>query len=268
MRISINHFLAIIISAVLVATACKKDKVIQKQIVGNGLIETIRNNNLENIIIPHRINSFPRIEMVQNLGFRGWELDLNYYIENGLPTFRVKHDYFLSPTLEEYLKKANLKNVDKLWFDIKNLNAQNFSGIKLRINQLDSMFNLKNRIIFETSNTSIMLKYFSEKGWHTTYYLPFWTIDKWIENNDTIAQKQYAISLTQQLHMQEVEAISFDVSCYSFVKQFLEDKIPSTIVYHTWDLSLKLNDQDFIDMYKKKVYSKDTRIKTVLIPID
>jgi hypothetical protein len=269
-RISIRYLLIIASSIIIVVTACKKDDALQNQLTGTALIESIRNNNLENIIIPHHIDDYTRLIMVQNLGFRAWELDLNYFFEGGRPIIKVKHnyDFFLSPSLEEYLRIAKLENVDKLWFDVKNMDAQNFSGILLRMHQLDSIFDLKNRVIFESSNNSNLLKTFRENGWHTAYYLPDYKIDEWIIENDTSAQKQYAESLIQQLYMQDVSSISFNVSCYSFVKDYLENEIQIDIVYHTWDLSLKLNDLNFIDKYKKKVYSKDPRIKTVLIPID
>jgi len=269
-RISIRYLLFTVFSTLIVVTACNKDDALQNQLTGTALIESIRNNNLENIIIPHHIDDYTRLIMVQNLGFHAWELDLNYFIEGGQPVIRVKHnyDFFLSPSLEEYLRITKLENVEKLWFDVKNMDAQNFSGIALRMHQLDSIFDLKNRVIFESSDNSNLLKIFRENGWHTAYYLPDYKIEEWIIEKDTTAQKQYAESLIEQLHMQDVSSISFDVSCYSFVKEYLENKIQTDIVYHTWDLSLKLNDLDFIDKYKKKVYSKDARIKTVLIPLD
>ena len=269
MRISIKHFLLVVVSAMVVA-ACKMDNASQSQSKKSALIESIRNNDLDNIVIPHRIDNLARMQMVQKLGFRAWELDLNFYLEDSVPVFRVKHnrDSLHAPSLEEYLRQANLENVDKLWFDVKNLTNDNFEGIVLQMHQLDSRFDLKNRVIFESSNKSEILKYFRDNGWHTAYYLPYLSINKWIEEKDTTAQLQYAESLSHQLVMQDIAAISFDVSCYSFVKEYLENQISTDIVYHTWDLSLKLNDQKFIEKYKKKVYSKDARIKTVLIPID
>jgi hypothetical protein len=269
MKISIKHLLSVVVLAIMV-TACKVDNASQTSPNDSTLIKSIRKNNLENIVIPHRIDDLARMQMVQKLGFRAWELDLNYYMEDSVPVFRVKHnhDSLQAPTLEEYLRQANLNQVDKLWFDIKNLKKENFEGIALRMHQLDSIFDLKNRIIFESSNTSDILKYFREEGWQTTYYLPYLSINKWINANDTIAQMQYAESLSHQLVMQKVAAISFDVTCYPFVKEYLEDQIPAKIVYHSWDLSLKLNDPNFLKKYKEKKYSADHRIKTVLIPID
>ncbi len=269
MRKSIIVFLVLVVSAIVV-TACNMDNASQSQSKESALIESIRDNDLENVVIPHRIDDLSRMQMVQKLGFRAWELDLNYYLEGETSVFRVKHnhDSLQAPTLEEYLRQAHLENVDKLWFDVKNLTNDNFEGIALRMQQLDSIFGLKNRVIFESSNTSMVLKQFREDGWQTAYYLPYWSIDKWIKANDTTAQKQYAESLSQQLEMQNVVAISFDVTCYPFVKEYLENIIPVDIVYHTWDLSLKLNDPKFIEKYKEKSYSKDARIRTVLIPID
>jgi hypothetical protein len=149
MKISIKHLLSVVVLAIMV-TACKVDNASQTSPNDSTLIKSIRKNNLENIVIPHRIDDLARMQMVQKLGFRAWELDLNYYMEDSVPVFRVKHnhDSLQAPTLEEYLRQANLNQVDKLWFDIKNLKKENFEGIALRMHQLDSIFDLKNRIIF------------------------------------------------------------------------------------------------------------------------
>lgn len=46
-----------------------------------------------------------------------------------------------------------------------------------------------------------------------------------------------------------------------------EEKLNRKIVYHTWDMSLSLDDRLVIEKYLVQPYAKDKLIKTVLIPI-
>ena len=267
---AIRRILIIMLIASFVLTvACELDAIPDEQIVHEGIVAQLRAKGLENIVIPHRIDDFERMKMVQQMGFTGWELDLVFYSDSNKSYFSVKHnqDSTQVPSFEEYLGKVDFKTQKKLWLDIKNINSSNFVKVKSRLDSLNSVFDLKDIAIIESNNKTAQMALFSTENWHTAYYLPYWNIIKWIDNNDTIAQLNYANELSQQLQKQNSSSISFDVLCYPFVKGFLEKKISNDIVYHCWDLSLNLGDSNFIEMYFEKDYASDSRIKTVLIPI-
>ncbi|MCK5856116.1 MAG: hypothetical protein KAG64_01425 [Bacteroidales bacterium] len=234
-----------------------------------GIVERLKNNNLHNIVIPHRINSTKRVSMVHNLGFNAWELDLNFYQDNG-DYFKVQHDKNLlpAPLFSEYLTSVAIYPLTKLWLDTRGVNNSNYDFILKRFSYIDSIYHIKDIAIIETSFKSKEFSEFRNRGWHTSYYLPYQDVNQLIADGDTTAQEFYANLLAIQLSAQNVSAISFDVSCYSFVIDFLEKRISNDIVYHCWDLSLNLSHQEFIRQYKEKEYSKNSRIKTVLIPID
>ena len=63
-----------------------------------------------------------------------------------------------------------------------------------------------------------------------------------------------------------MRAVSFDAALYPFVQKYLRAKIPTDIVYHTWDLSLRLFNENTVSKLKKKAYFEDQRVKTILIP--
>jgi len=264
-----RRLIIILIASFVLTVACESDAIPDEKIEHEGIVAQLRAKGLENIVIPHRIDDFDRMKMVQQMGFTGWELDLVFYSDSNKTYFSVKHnqDSTQAPSFEEYLEKVDFKTQKKLWLDIKNINTSNFANMKSHLDSLNSAFDLKDIAIIESNNKTTQMALFSAEDWHTAYYLPYWNIIKWIDNNDTIAQLNYANELSQQLQYQNSSSISFDVLCYPFVKGFLEQKISKDIIYHCWDLSLDLGDSNFIVKYFEKDYASDSRIKTVLIPI-
>ncbi|RLD68032.1 MAG: hypothetical protein DRI84_00825 [Bacteroidetes bacterium] len=259
----------VLITSFFLAVSCESDSIPDEPIELEGIVEQLKANGLENIVIPHRIDDFERMKMVQQMGFTAWELDLVFYTDSSKSYFSVKHnqDSTQAPTLKEYLAKVDFDVQKKLWLDIKNINTTNFTEVKLQLDSLDVLYKLKDVAIIESDNRTVQMALLSAENWHTAYYLPYWNIVKWIDNNDTIAQLNYANELSQQLQDQKSSSISFDVLCYPFVKGYLEKKISKNIVYHCWDLSLDLGDTNFIEKYLEQHYAADSRIKTVLIPI-
>jgi len=69
--------------------------------------------------------------------------------------------------------------------------------------------------------------------------------------------------LNEQIRNQEVLAVSFDLSLYPFVKNYLEPKIPDNIVYHTWG-SVKLCQFNAVGKLQQSDYFKDSRVKTII----
>ena len=251
--------------------SCKKDREdIEAPVIvrDSTLIEKLIAASLEGKVIPHRINTKEHLIEIQNEGFRVWELDLVFYSTGTENYFLVQHgaDTSISISLYDYLSIANMDKVIKLWFDVKNLNDSNLYAALNRLNFLDSTFDISRRIILESKIKNPELKIFRKYNWHTSYYIPYEQIEDWIDNNDTIAQYNYGQILSNQLLMQDIAAVSFDVTCYSFVKKYLEPYISYNLVYHSWDMTLSLKEKDFIRNYFEKDYSDDNRVKTVIIP--
>jgi hypothetical protein len=53
--------------------------------------------------------------------------------------------------------------------------------------------------------------------------------------------------IANQLELQNLTAVSFDYRLYPFVKSNLKNKIPTNIIYHTWDVTA-LEDQNFKEL--------------------
>ena len=249
--------------------SCGIDKSDNQEGKDAKVVQQIKEHNLENLVIPHRINSLNRLRKVQKMGFSSWELDLVFYIEEGKAVFRVKHDddSLTAVCLREYLQNTELNEVEKLWFDVKNINENTIQGVYNCLEQIDESFEIKHRVILETNYKGTSFKIFHDAGWHTSYYLPYFTINDWIKSGDSTSQRNYAIKLIKQINEQELSAISFDVICYPFVKKYLKEKLNEKIVYHTWDMSLSLDDRLVIEKYLVQPYVENKLIKTVLIPI-
>ena len=253
--------------------SCKKDNdgIDELLVVKDStIVEKLQAASLDSKVIPHRINTEQKLRAIQKMGFNAWELDLIFYSTNTENYFLVQHDIdtSISITLYDYLSTADMDKVTKLWFDVKNLNDSNLYAALNRLNFLDSAFDISRRIILESKFKSPEVKVFRKYNWNTSYYIPYGQIEDWIDNNDTIAQYNYGQLLSTQLIMQDIAAVSFDVTCYSFVKKYLEPFISYNIVYHSWDMTLSLNDEDFVKHYLEMEYANDSRIKTVLIPFE
>ena len=251
--------------------SCKKDSEdIENPVVtrDSTLTEKLIAASLEGKVIPHRINAKVQLIEIQKMGFRAWELDLVFYSSSTGGCFLVQHDAdsTFSFTLHDYLSTTDMDKVIKLWFDVKNIDESNINEVLNHLNHLDSIFDISRRVILESKIKSAQFEVFRNYNWHTSYYIPYEQIEDWIESHDTIAQYNYGQILSTQLIMQDIAAVSFDVTCYSFVKKYLEPYISYNIVYHSWDMTLSLKEKDFIRNYFEKDYSNDQRVKTVIIP--
>jgi hypothetical protein len=232
------------------------------------IVVELDKNKLKDKVIPHRINTKKRLEKIVEMGFTGWELDLTFYNKDS-SYIEVKHDgdEIADFTLFEYLNFIEMDKVHKLWFDVKNIRADNIDDFIERMSYLDKKFGLKNKVILETQSWLGKIKTLSDEGWHCSYYLPTDNLKKLMEHPNENEENKLILKILKLVNYQKLSAVSFDVRFYPFVKEKLEPVLSESIVYHTWDLSLSLNDKDFINRYLKKKYSRDERIKTVLIPI-
>lgn len=225
--------------------------------------EFLKNNHLEDKFFPHRVNSFGKLKDVWELGYRSFEVDMVFdYKKDG--KFYVGHnDGVMGTDLESFLKSVDYKQINRMWFDFKNLNKNNYKEAFVELERLNSIFDLKNKVILETSWKDEEFKKFSESSWHTSYYLPTGTMKNLLDNQDIKGLEDLANNISKQILNQDLKAVSFDNKYYEFVKKYLEPKISNEIVYHSW-YGPAINSDNLEKQIKDSFIYNDSRIKTFL----
>ena len=224
-----------------------------------GILDSL---HLKSKIYPHRVNTIGKLSEIMYSGFNSLEVDVIYKQQRDLSYFEVGHDNdaLSGITLEEYLNEISTKTVEKIWLDIKNLNKDNLQQLEQRLVYLDSIFSLKERSIIETTSGLSSFSHLAKLGFHTSFYIP--------TNINDIDEYEYndkAVQIAKQVFEQNVSAVSFDASLYPFVKTYLEPLISSKIVYHTWDIKLKLKEKDFWSRMTDEKFLSDSRVKSILV---
>jgi glucan phosphoethanolaminetransferase (alkaline phosphatase superfamily) len=229
--------------------------------------EKILDNKQGVRILPHRVNSTGKLRDVLSDDFVGIELDVIYGLNNK-DVFTVSHDESDASdlTFEDFLSIASVSSLEKIWLDLKNINEENYRPILLRLNQLNEKFSLQDSLILETAETADFISDFTRSGWHTSYYLPTRKILNMLVGSDIEGMESLAEQIAIQAESQSLSAVSFDQSLYPFVKTYLESLLPDTVVYHTWDLTIKLYDKDIDEKLEGQLYYQDNRVKTILLP--
>lgn len=228
--------------------------------------QNISAKNLSSRVIPHRVNSTGKLSQVLNDGISAIELDLMFVDEGSGGHLIVGHDFktLSNITLDEFLKLLPMDKIEKMWFDVKNANPDNVQKISKHLQLLDARYDLKGKIIFESDITSSLFNIISDAGFHTSYYLPG-DLARLYRKNKLDELKKRVDKLLVQIEQQRCSAISFDISLYPFVKDYLEKQLDTNIVYHTWDLSMELRSPEFFKILQQQTYFKDERIKTILV---
>ena len=211
---------------------------------------------------PHRINSTGKLKEAWALGFRAFEVDVIF--DNGtLRTGHNPHEATMGHRLEDFLASIPAGLIKKIWLDIKNINDTNHAQILAELERLHTILDLKNKVIIESSWTHQDFAVFQQHGWHTSYYLPTQKILDLKQRNDETALAALASEIGKQVQSQAIQAVSFDVKNYDFVKQHLEKHLNAAVVYHTW-YGPALNDPAFFDRQATEPVFQDKRIKTFL----
>jgi hypothetical protein len=167
-------------------------------------------------------------------------------------------------SLTALLASVDYNQIERIWLDFKNLNIENHLSSLRYLQHLDEKFQIKKKIIIESSTTLEFFKKFKDDGWHISYYLPTETIFKLLENNEVQSLKDIASKIAIQSKIQNLSAISFDDKLYPFVKQYLEPQIDKNIVYHTW-WGPDIYRYNFKTKLKKDKLFFDKRVKTILV---
>lgn len=213
-------------------------------------------------VYPHRVNSIGKLQDIWRDGFRAFEVDIQISKEKN--SLRVGHDINLvTGSLSTMLSSIDHTKAERIWLDIKNLNEKNFYTALELLESIDSIFNIKDKIIIESNIKSSLFKKFRARGWHTSYYLPTAKILTLIQAQDSVELNRLAVDIAKQLTHQDIAAVSFDQRLYIFVKYFLEEKINENIDYHTW-FGPSIFDSKFEEKLIKSDVHNDTRVKSIL----
>jgi len=230
-------------------------------------IKSLKDNKLALRVIPHRVNSIGKLMDSWSNGYRAFEIDVLYGVD-GQDHFVVGHNHgdMSGMSFEQLFNSIPSLEIEKIWMDLKNLTQENYKQVLDRLNYLDSQYSLKEKLIIESETSGSLFSNFNEEGWHISYYLPTKIIMKYFDENKINEMEELAKSISEQSVIQRLSAVSFDNRLYPFVKDYLEPLLADEIVYHTWDLSVKLYDYDLNTKLYEKSYYNDERVKTILLP--
>lgn len=204
----------------------------------------------------HRVNSVDRqFEFINK--YNGIEFDVIYYEEE--KAFENSHDkkdllkYNLEKQFEVYRKINKRKGI---WIDFKNLTKENQNEAKAVLDKLLLKYKINKNLVWLESSNWQALKLFHDDGYKTSYYFPYYELDKMSKN-----KIEKIRDLTQKIaESGNVEAISFDGKYYDFISKI---SVPDQIVYlcwfggRTWSEVMLLNDF-------KNVRS-DNKVKVILV---
>jgi hypothetical protein len=225
-------------------------------------------DSIDNRLVPHRIDSIDQLRGTLNMGMRSAEVDVYFTSDDGRGRFTVGHDRDTAAglTFEEYLSFAGRGRMKKLWMDIKNATGDNAGSLVSELNRLDSLFEIRDIAIVETSSNSEKLQLVSQAGYHLAYYLPTESIETLLKTGTPQMLEAEAVRLQVQLRDQQVSAITFDMRLYPFVKQYLEPLIPESTVYHTWGV-VKMWEWGAVKRLEVSPVFNDSRVRTILFRV-
>lgn len=225
-------------------------------------IEEINHLSSLATIIPHRVNTIGKLHEVQFNNARGFEIDVIFRKTSDSAFFEVGHDEGSAThmSLKTLLNEVNFNTIQKIWLDIKSVSDTDIDAILNRLDQLNTKYPIKDLAIIETNITSSNISKISNEGYHTSYYVPTHFKD-YPEAN----QQQEAQKILQQIKEQNLSAISFDHSLYTFVQRYISPNTNQKLSYHTWNISLGFFQASIAEKLKEQDYITDPRMKTILI---
>lgn len=136
-----------------------------KPLANNGFINTNK-NWIKAVNTPEKMN----LITPENSG-----IELDIYYDTLKNIFDVHHDLYNSvgQNFEDLLIIYKRKNLQaSLWIDFKNANEANVIRALENLKKLREKFNLKNKILVESSYPNL-LKPFSDNQFYTSYYTPY-----------------------------------------------------------------------------------------------
>lgn len=184
----------------------------------------------------------------------GFECDV--YFDTATKNFDVYHDpgkgtgFGLDNLLQLYQQK---KLTASIWLDIKNLDEGSSTTALRSLIELQKKYSLQNKILVE-SGRAHLLSAFSDSGFFTSYYVPFFNPYKINE----VQTKRWADSIASVVNKSKINALSG----YYFQSSFLHSYFPQYPIL-TW-----VDNADFSlvnHLFQRKINS-DSSIFIVLKP--
>lgn len=189
--------------------------------------------------------------------YQGIEFDIIYYeAENAFENSHDKKDlnkYNLEKQLRAYQDIGLPKGI---WLDFKNLTENNKFAAKNTLDNIMTKYNIDKKLVWLESGNWQALKIFHDDGYRTSYYLPYYKLDKM-----TAAEIENARKLTKKIAFSgSVDAVSFYGGYYDFVNSV---ELPPRTELLTW-----LDGYAWYEVMLRKDCEKiknDRRIQVILV---
>jgi heptose-I-phosphate ethanolaminephosphotransferase len=201
----------------------------------------------------HRVNSIQRAKIIEKK-YKGIEVDIVY--DSPKNCFDVRHSSVASANLclEGLLKNIKDPSLHYYWLDFKNLDSSNQISALTNLLDLSEKFKIKQNIILE-STCPQLLTAFTDSGFYTSYYLPFFNP---FNEEDEISYSNLTSQICENLKRSRVNAISG----YYFQYPFVEKYFPNTdfLLWHIVE-----DDSDlFSDLLRERM-AENNQIKVILV---
>jgi heptose-I-phosphate ethanolaminephosphotransferase len=199
------------------------------------------------------INTVEKIKQL-DAGVAGFEMDV--YFDTTRNCLHVYHDSsgLSTLTIDSVLDVYKLRNLSSsLWLDFKNLSSINEEKSLLYISFLRNKYNLKDKLIIESSSAQ-NLQSFCDSGFFTSYYVPFF-------NPYVISKKELKSQLDRIERVLKENPVSA-LSGYYFQYPVLKNYFPSYPIL-TWadNSTLSVVTNSF-----NRSLLNDSHVKVVLYP--
>lgn len=199
------------------------------------------------------------------LGFKGFEVNVTVTEKD----IKIGHgpEEVYDITLDEFLSRVPLNAIDKLWIDMKLEDEQLITNALEYFKMLDEKYNIKDKVVIESSLIDIKMQEFTNSGWKYMFYLQprLNNIECPVEIQNIVENKSgkkvdlqindsnydlfdvYANNISTILHQQKPYSFSFWYESKIFVDRFIKPK-NSWLKYGTFaipEMAL-LSDKDFM----------------------
>ncbi|MCD7972986.1 MAG: hypothetical protein LUG18_10045 [Candidatus Azobacteroides sp.] len=197
----------------------------------------------------HRVNTLERLSIMESK-YKGLETDINYDPERNL--LYVSHAIQEIPALplQTFFQYVTNKDAHYFWLDIKNLNKNNYTKIYDCLVSIITENGIHpSRIIIESTQPEL-LEAFTDFGFNTSFYLPYFNLYKLTEEEIL----NYAKEIDSLLLRSKVNYLSSGYTTYPFIKEYFPEA--DILLWHT--------KKNIFTPYIRKKLSKDEKIKVIL----
>jgi hypothetical protein len=262
MKVKHRYILAFLLVTIAAGTAYNRRRAMFRA----WNVAAILSEGLDGRLIPHRVNRLAVLDEVLDRGLRSMEVDVLFRPATASTGyFEVGHDDndARGVRLDAFLDRMQAHAIGKIWLDVKNLNPTNLESALTELRRLDELYGLRKIAIIEYYKSGAAFAAVSGAGFHSSYYVPEDRIDDLLAAGDVAALTQSAQAIAATVKLQAVDAVSFRLTIYPFVKRYLEPMLPPATRYHAWD-SVELRRWRAIDKLQASDYYGDPRLETIL----